>query len=142
LDGSQDQTVIESSTHISHWNSPANMDGTVRKYADRILLCLETLSLLKGNYLGHEAEQRLRVLISSHNIRGDSHTRADEQDSAGSDNPLASHYGVATQAMDARLYSDNAEGVMDLAWLDELLSLDVSVWDTAHNATAPGDAEA
>ena len=140
LDGYGNERVIENSANRSQWdNRPANLDGTVRQYADRILLCLETLSLLKGNYLGNEAERRLRALVASHNIRADSHTQAVEQESGAHTNPLASHQEGAMQAMDARLYSDFPEGAMDLAWLDELLSLDVSVWDTTHSAPAAGD---
>lgn len=49
--------------------SPGILDGNVRTYANWILLILDTLTLLKSNYLGKEAEARLRALVDAHHIR-------------------------------------------------------------------------
>ena len=155
-----------------------HLGGNVGMYANWILLILDTLTLLKSNYLGKEAEERLRALVDAHHIRDGTRVRnaathpfdfgvavagvgirdADPGMAQGGF-PVGSGVNAELEA-DLRAISGDATAVdpmlqqgtgmlsagdaamagrgigtdpaamgVDLRWLDELLSMDSSIWD-------------
>jgi hypothetical protein len=92
------------------------IDGTIRTYANNILLILDTLKALNLSPLGHEAERRLSMLIQKFGLRESQEYDVPFQpDMAWGGNPTW-------------VTPPEAEQPMDPAVFNQLLLLDSDIW--------------
>lgn len=92
------------------------IDGTIRTYANNILIILDTLKALNLSPLGHEAERRLSVLIQRFGLR-------ESQEYDVPFQPDMTWTGNITWTT-----PPEAEQPMDPAVFNQLLLLDSAVW--------------
>lgn len=101
------------------------IDGTIRTYANNILLILDTLKALNISPLGAEAEKRLSMLIQKFGLR-------DSQEYDIPFQPDMTWNGNVTWTT-----PPEAEQGMDPAVFNQLLLLDTSIWQGLMDAPFP-----
>jgi hypothetical protein len=101
------------------------IDGTIRTYANNILLILDTLKALNISPLGQEAERRLSMLIQKFGLR-------ESQEYDIPFQPDMTWNGNFTWNT-----PPEAEQPMDPAVFNQLLLLDNSIWQGLMNPQAP-----